>query len=66
MADGHLIVLGEQGNLGVVEATPGRFNEKSNVELMNGRCWTVPALANGTLYVRDESEIVAVDLLNAP
>jgi hypothetical protein len=33
---------------------------------MNGRCWTVPALVNGTLYVRDESEIVAVDLLNAP
>ena len=29
---------------------------------MKGRCWTVPSLSDGRLYVRDESEIVAVDL----
>lgn len=61
-AGGHLIVLGEQGNLGLVEANPEAFVEKANVELMHGRCWTVPSLADGILYVRDESEIVAVDL----
>ena len=61
-AAGHLIVLGEQGNLGLVAATPDGFVEKANVALMNGRCWTVPTLANGRLYVRDEREIVAVDL----
>ena len=61
-ADGHLIVLGERGNLGLVEVTPEAFVEKANVELMKGRCWTVPSLADGKLYVRDEEEIVAVDL----
>ncbi len=61
-AAGHLIVLGEQGNLGLVEATPTDFVEKANVPLMKGRCWTVPSLADGVLYVRDEAEIVAVDL----
>ena len=61
-ADGHLIVLGERGNLGLVEATPEAFVEKANVELMKGRCWTVPSLADGNLYVRDEEEIVAVNL----
>ena len=61
-AAGHLIVLGEQGNLGLVEVTPERFAEKANIELMAGRCWTMPSLADGVLYVRDEKEIVAVDL----
>ena len=62
IADGHLIILGEQGNLGLAVVTPERFVEKANVPLMSGRCWTVPALAGGRLYVRDEKEIVAVDL----
>ena len=48
--------------LGLAVATPERFVEKANVPLMSGRCWTVPALAGGRLYVRDEQEIVAVDL----
>jgi outer membrane protein assembly factor BamB len=61
-ADGHLIVLGEQGNLGLVEATPERFDERAGAQVMNARCWTVPSLAEGILYLRDETEIVAVDL----
>ena len=59
---GHLILLGEQGNLGLAEANPERFVEKANVALMKGRCWTVPSLSEGILYMRDETEIVAVDL----
>ena len=62
LAAGHLILLGEQGNLGLAEATPEGFVEKANVGLMKGRCWTVPSLSDGRLFVRDESEIVAVDL----
>ena len=62
LAAGHLILLGEQGNLGLAEANPERFVEKANVALMKGRCWTVPSLSEGILYVRDETEIVAVDL----
>ena len=61
-ADGHLIVLGEQGNLGLVEATPEGFVETADFQVMNARCWTAPSLADGTVYLRDESEIVAVVL----
>jgi outer membrane protein assembly factor BamB len=61
-ADGYLIVLGEQGNLGLVEATPEGFVETAGFQVMNARCWTAPSLADGTVYLRDESEIVAVDL----
>ena len=62
----HLIVLGERGNLGLVQATPEAFVEKANVPLMQGRCWTIPTLAHGMLYVRDEEEIVAVNLRRQP
>lgn len=61
-ADGQLIVLGEQGQLGLVEATPTAFREKSKAQVLHGRCWTMPSLADGRLYLRDESEIVCLDL----
>ncbi len=61
-ADGHLVVLGEQGNLGVAEATPGGFVEKANAQVFHSKCWTAPALADGRLYLRDESEIVCINL----
>ena len=65
VADGHLIVLGEEGQLGLVEATPAGFREKSKAQVFNGRCWTVPSIANGRLYLRDESEIICLNVQGA-
>ena len=62
VADGHLVILGEQGNLGLAEATPTGFVEKANTRVFRSKCWTVPTLADGRLYLRDESEIVCIDL----
>lgn len=64
-ADGHLIVLGEQGNLGLAEATPDSFHVKVSYPALNGRCWTAPSLANGRLYVRDEREIACLRIQGA-
>jgi len=66
IADGHLLILGEQGNLGLAVATPEGFVEKANVAVMSGRCWTVPSLANGKIYLRDESEMVCLNIGEAP
>ncbi len=60
VADSHLILLGEQGNLGLAEATPEGFVEKASYPAFNSRCWTAPSLANGRLYMRDESEIICL------
>ncbi len=65
VADSQLIVLGEEGQLGLVEATPAGFREKSKAQVLNGRCWTMPSLADGRLYVRDESEIVCLNVQGA-
>lgn len=62
LADGHLIVLGERGQLALVEATPSGYKEKAQMQALNGKTWTSPALANGNLYLRDEKEIISMSL----
>jgi outer membrane protein assembly factor BamB len=66
IADGHLIVLGEEGTLVLAEATPKAYVEKARSQVLEGTCWSVPVLANGTLYVRNEKRLVALDLVNPP
>ncbi len=61
-ADGHLVVLSERGVLLSVEATPERYNETGRVQILNGKTWTMPSLADGRLFLRDEREMVAVSL----
>lgn len=63
-ADGHLIVLGENGKLALIEATPERFREKSSFRFSSQRCWTLPVLSDGRLYVRDEEKLVCYDVKN--
>ena len=62
LADGHLIVLGERGQLALVEATPAGYKEKSQVQALEGKTWTSPALANGNLYLRNEKEIISMSV----
>ena len=62
LADDHLIILGDRGELGLVEATPVAFNEVASAEVLSGLCWTVPTIANGRLYARNEKEMVCLDM----
>jgi len=61
--DGHLIILGERGNLALVEATPTGYKEKAAAEVLRGKCWTMPTLAGGKLFVRNQSEMLCLDLV---
>lgn len=63
-ADGHLIVLSERGKLVLVEAVPTAYIEKASAQVLRGKCWTMPALANGKLYLRNEKEMVCLDLMS--
>ncbi len=66
VADGKLIVLGERGNLALVEATPAEYRELATTQLLDGRSWTSPSLAGGRLFVRNHTEMVSVDLAEPP
>jgi outer membrane protein assembly factor BamB len=62
VADGWLIVLGEYGKLAVARASPKGFRVKSSFQASRVKCWTVPVLAGGKLYVRDETHLTCYDL----
>ena len=61
-ASGHLIVLSEDGDLALVEATPDEYRELVRFESIPGKTWNVPAMAEGLLLVRNQTEMVAYDL----
>jgi outer membrane protein assembly factor BamB len=64
-ADGLLFCLAEQGIAALVEASPEKYLEKGRFTLPqqstqrrpNGRVWTVPVVADGHLYLRDQEFI---------
>jgi len=64
LVDGHLLVLGTSGNLALAEATPEAYKEKAAAQILRGRCFTPPAFANGKLYLRNETEMVCLNLSN--
>ena len=62
LADSHLVILGEGGKLALAEATPGEYREKARFQLFDDKCWTVPTLTGGKLYLRNQKEMVCLDL----
>ncbi|HJO05615.1 MAG TPA: PQQ-binding-like beta-propeller repeat protein [Acidobacteriota bacterium] len=64
-ADDHLIVLGDRGSLALVKLSPGEYLQVSRAQVFRGRTWTAPTLANGVLYLRDEQELVALEITEA-
>jgi outer membrane protein assembly factor BamB len=61
--DDLILVLSEQGDLALVEATPERFNELANVHVLDAeKTWNTPALANGIAYIRNHEQMACYDL----
>jgi outer membrane protein assembly factor BamB len=61
-ADGHFLVLSDKGSLALVQATAEEFREKARAQIFEGKTWTVPTLSDGKLYLRDQKELVALDV----
>jgi outer membrane protein assembly factor BamB len=62
VADGHLIFLSEGGILQVGRVSPKGFAPLAGAKVLAGRCWTVPTVHEGRLYVRDLENVVCLDL----
>ncbi len=63
IADGKLLILGDDGMLVVAEATPDSFQEIASSKILDGRCWTVPVLFNNRVYARNaQGNLVCVQL----
>jgi outer membrane protein assembly factor BamB len=62
LADGHIIVLGEDGTIALVRATPERHVEKVRFPVLEGKTWNHPAMSDGFLLVRNLAQMAAFDL----
>lgn len=63
-ADGRLYVLGEDGVVGLVEAAPDGYREKSRFEIPKGAypTWSQPIIANGKLYLREQDNLYCYNI----
>jgi outer membrane protein assembly factor BamB len=61
LADGKLFISTMKGELVIVEANPKKFVELARATVLESTR-QAPALANGLLYLRDDSEIVCIDV----
>jgi len=68
---GHVLVSTEDGYLLLVEADPNAYAEMARFRALDGsqssipglvRCWNVPAISNGRIYVRSSTEAVCLDV----
>lgn len=56
-----LVVLGEEGKLALIKATPqDEPRPTAETRPLRRRCWPMPVLAEGKLYLRDEQQILCL------
>jgi hypothetical protein len=63
VADNRLIVLSGAGELMIAPVSSESFTPTARANVLTGKCWTVPVLANGRIYCRNaEGTVVCVDV----
>jgi outer membrane protein assembly factor BamB len=61
-ADGKLIILDEDGVLGLASVSPQGLKVLARAQILENLAWTPPTLIGKILYVRDRKNIAAYDL----
>ena len=60
-ADGRLIILDQDGNLGIGVASPEKFQATAKWPLLSAISWSPPTLVGRRLYLRDRKLIMALE-----
>ena len=64
-AGDQLIILSDQGELLIAAASPQEFTARCRARVLDGKCWTVPTLANGQLYCRNaEGTLICLNVVS--
>ena len=67
LADGKLIALTEKGTLLVAAATGEDYRPLGQAQILGGRCWSAPVLADGRLFARNAAgDVVCIDARTKP
>lgn len=62
LADGHLIITTEEGEVVLARAAPDQHTEIARFPALEGRTWNNPAIANGRLLVRNATHMACYDI----
>jgi outer membrane protein assembly factor BamB len=63
VADGKIIAISARGEFSIAPVSPEGFKPAARAQVLDGKCWTAPVLANGLVYCRNSSgNVVALDL----
>ncbi|MCA9173922.1 MAG: PQQ-like beta-propeller repeat protein [Planctomycetales bacterium] len=72
--DGHLLCLGEYGDLFVIKATPEKFSpvglmpptvDPEGKRLLKYPCWAAPVVSHGLMWIRGEGQLLCYELIEA-
>ena len=61
LAGDKVLALAENGDLVVVDTTPDAYKELARFKTVAGRCWSTPAVSNGSIFVRSTDEGICLD-----
>ena len=59
---GALIVVAETGEAVLLKCNPNQHEELGSIEAVSGKLWNHPAMAQGRLFVRSDSEMTCLEL----
>ncbi len=62
LASGYLVVITDTGELVLVKATPNKYTEVARFSALEGKTWNYPAIADGRLLVRNQTQMACFDL----
>lgn len=62
LANGHLVVITEQGELVLVKAAPDQYTEVAKFPALEGKTWNYPAIADNRLLVRNQTQMACFNL----
>jgi outer membrane protein assembly factor BamB len=67
IADGKLIILDEQGDLVIADATSAGYRERARGRVLEGRSWVMPVLANARIFAKNNlGKLVCLDVRAEP
>jgi outer membrane protein assembly factor BamB len=62
LVNGHVLVLGDAGELVLVRANPRAYTEEAQSKVLKGKCWNSVSVCNGRIYARSTKEGVCLDV----